>query len=177
MKQYYDIRAQYPGIVLFFRLGDFYEMFDEQAREVSTLLGLTLTARNGTPMCGIPYHAANNYIVRLLNAGKKIGICEQTSSVMDKNTKLFERKVIRIITPGTLMEDTLLDANQSNYLVALSVEPNGWALSCVEVSTGEFWVNQNDKDPTLTNLAAALAAINPSEILGDQLNAYRAGTL
>ena len=168
MKQYYDIRAQHPGIVLFFRLGDFYEMFDEQAREVSALLGLTLTARNGTPMCGIPYHAANNYIIRLLNAGKKIGICEQTSSVMDKNTKLFERKVIRVITPGTLMEDTLLDANQSNYLVALSIEPNGWALSCVEVSTGEFWVNQNDKDPTLTNLAAALAAINPSEILGDK---------
>ena len=168
MKQYYDIRDKHPGIVLFFRLGDFYEMFDEQAREVSALLGLTLTARNGTPMCGIPYHAANNYIVRLLNAGKKIGICEQTSSVMDKNTKLFERKVIRVITPGTLMEDTLLDANQSNYLVAISVEPNGWALSCVEVSTGEFWVNQNEKDPTLTNLAAALAAINPSEILGDK---------
>ena len=168
MKQYYDIRAQYPGIVLFFRLGDFYEMFDEQAREVSALLGLTLTARNGTPMCGIPYHAANNYIVRLLNAGKKIGICEQTSSVMDKNTKLFERKVIRVITPGTLMEDTLLDANQSNYLVALSAGANGWALSCVEVSTGEFWINQNDKDPTLTNLAAALAAINPSEIIGDK---------
>ena len=168
MKQYYDIRSKHPGIVLFFRLGDFYEMFDEQAREVSAILGLTLTARNGTPMCGIPYHAANNYIVRLLNAGKKIGICEQTSSVMDKTTKLFERKVTRVITPGTLMEDTLLDANQSNYLVAISVEPNGWALSCVEVSTGEFWVNQNEKDPTLTNLAAALAAINPSEILGDK---------
>ena len=168
MKQYYDIRSKHPGIILFFRLGDFYEMFDEQAREVSAILGLTLTARNGTPMCGIPYHAANNYIVRLLNAGKKIGICEQTSSVMDKTTKLFERKVTRVITPGTLMEDTLLDANQSNYLVAISVEPNGWALSCVEVSTGEFWVNQNEKDPTLTNLAAALAAINPSEILGDK---------
>ena len=168
MKQYYDIRSKHPGIILFFRLGDFYEMFDEQAREVSAILGLTLTARNGTPMCGIPYHAANNYIVRLLNAGKKIGICEQTSSVMDKTTKLFERKVTRVITPGTLMEDTLLDANQSNYLVAIRVEPNGWALSCVEVSTGEFWVNQNEKDPTLTNLAAALAAINPSEILGDK---------
>ena len=168
MKQYYDIRAKYPGIVLFFRLGDFYEMFDEQAREVSALLGLTLTARNGTPMCGIPYHAANNYIVRLLNAGKKIGICEQTSSVMDKNTKLFERKVTRVITPGTIMEDTLLDANQSNYLVALNIGEGGWALSCVEVSTGEFWVNQNDKDATLTNLAAALAVINPSEVIGDQ---------
>ena len=89
MKQYFDTRAKYPDIVLFFRLGDFYEMFDDQAREISALLGLTLTARNGMPMCGIPYHAANNYIVRLLNAGKKIGICEQTSTVMDKNTKLF----------------------------------------------------------------------------------------
>ncbi len=168
MKQYYDIRAKHPGIVLFFRLGDFYEMYDEPAREVSAILGLTLTARHGIPMCGIPYHAANNYIVRLLNAGKKIGICEQTSSVMDKNTKLFERKVTRVITPGTLMEDTLLDANQANYLVAISVSGSGWALSCVEVSTGEFWVNQNDKDATLTNLAAALAAINHSEIIGDK---------
>lgn len=168
MKQYYDIREQHPDIILFFRLGDFYEMFDEQAKEVSALLGLTLTARNGTPMCGIPYHAANNYIARLLSAGKKIGICEQTSSVMDKATKLFERKVIRVITPGTLVEDSLLDANQANYLVTLEIRPQGWALACVEVSTGEFWVNQNDKDPALTYLAAALATINPSEIVADK---------
>ena len=168
MTQYYDVRAKHPGIILFFRLGDFYEMFDEQAKEVSALLGLTLTARNGVPMCGIPYHAANNYIVRLLAAGKKIGICEQTSSVSDKNTKLFERRVTRIITPGTVMEDTLLDANQSNYLVSIGVYPSGWALACVEVSTGEFWANQNDKDSHLTNLAAALATINPAEIIGDK---------
>ncbi len=168
MRQYNEIRAKHPGIVLFFRLGDFYEMFGDQAKEVSAILGLTLTARHGVPMCGIPYHAANNYIVRLLNAGKKIGICEQTSSVMDKNTKLFERKVTRVITPGTLMEDSLLDANQSNYLVSVSVYAKGWALSCVEVSTGEFWVNQNDKDDSLTNLASVLAAINPSEIIGDK---------
>lgn len=168
MRQYYAIRDQHPGILLFFRLGDFYEMFDEQAKEASAILGLTLTARNGTPMCGIPYHAANNYIIRLLNAGKKIGICEQTSSAMDKNTKLFERKVVRVITPGTLMEDTLLEANQANYLVCLSVLPKGWALACVEVSTGEFWVNQNEDDPSLTSLAAALAAINPSEIVADK---------
>lgn len=168
MTQYYDVRSKYPGIILFFRLGDFYEMFDEQAKEVSALLGLTLTARNGVPMCGIPYHAANNYIVRLLAAGKKIGICEQTGSASDKNTKLFERRVTRIITPGTVVEDTLLDANQANYLVSISTYPAGWALACVEVSTGEFWANQNDKDPSLTNLAAALAAINPAEIVGDQ---------
>jgi DNA mismatch repair protein MutS len=165
MKQYYDVREKYPGIIIFFRLGDFYEMFDEQAREVSALLGLTLTTRNGAPMCGIPYHASNTYITRLLTAGKKIGICEQTSSVMDKETKLFERKVIRVLTPGTLMEDTLLSANQSNYLVALDIVPSGWALACVEVSTGEFWVNQNDKDGSLAALAAALAVINPSEIV------------
>ncbi|MBR4591607.1 MAG: hypothetical protein IKO35_00165, partial [Elusimicrobiaceae bacterium] len=168
MTQYYDVRAKYPGIILFFRLGDFYEMFDEQAKEVSALLGLTLTARNGVPMCGIPYHAANNYIVRLLGAGKKIGICEQTSSASDKNTKLFERRVTRIITPGTVMEDTLLDANQANYLTSVGIYPNGWAIACVEVSTGEFWANQNDKDPSLSNLAAALAAINPVEIIGDK---------
>ena len=168
MKQYYDIRAQHPDIILFFRLGDFYEMFDEQAKEVSSLLGLTLTARNGTPMCGIPYHAANTYITRLLGAGKKIGICEQTSAEMDKNTKLFERKVIRIITPGTLMEESLLEANQANYLVCLEINTQGWALACVEVSTGEFWVNQNEQDDSLSNLAAALAAINPAEIIGDK---------
>ncbi len=168
MKQYYDIRAQHPGIILFFRLGDFYEMFDEQAKEVSAILGLTLTARNGTPMCGIPYHAANTYITRLLAAGKKIGICEQTSSVMDKNSKLFERKVIRVITPGTLMEETLLEANQANYLVCVRTSAKGWALACVEVSTGEFWINQNDQDDSLANLAAALAAINPAEIIGEK---------
>jgi len=168
MKQYFAVREQNPGIVLFFRLGDFYEMFDDQAREISALLGLTLTSRNGMAMCGIPYHAANTYITRLLAAGKKIGICEQTSSVMDKETKLFERKVVRVITPGTLVEDSLLDANQANYLVALDMLPTGWALACVEVSTGEFWVNQNDKDAPFTHLAAALAAINPSEIIATQ---------
>ncbi|MBR5151291.1 MAG: DNA mismatch repair protein MutS, partial [Elusimicrobiaceae bacterium] len=117
-------------------------------------------------MCGIPYHSANTYITRLLAAGKKIGICEQTSSVMDKETKLFERKVVRVITPGTLVEESLLDANQANYLVAVDITATGWALACVEVSTGEFWVNQNDKDSVLAQLAAALAAVNPSEIIG-----------
>ena len=166
MKQYFSIREQNPDIVLFFRLGDFYEMFDDQAREISSLLGLTLTARNGMAMCGIPYHAANTYITRLLAAGKKIGICEQTSTTMDKDTKLFERKIVRVITPGTVVEDSLLDANQANYLLALDITPKGWALACVEVSTGEFWVNQNDKDPSLMGLASALAAVNPSEIIG-----------
>lgn len=167
MKQYYDIKNQYPGIILFFRLGDFYEMFDEQAREVSAILGLTLTQRHGIPMCGIPFHAATSYIGRLLKAGKKIGICEQISTSADSKSKLFERKVIRVITPGTVMEDDMLDANQSNFLVCLRAQGKGWGIACVDVSTGQFWVSQNVDDPNFTNLAAALAAVNPAEIVGD----------
>lgn len=165
MRQYYSIRDQHPGIVLFFRLGDFYEMFDEQAKEISALLGLTLTARNGTPMCGIPFHSANNYIVRLLKAGKKIGICEQISAPTSKDSKLFERKVTRVLTPGTLMEDSLLESSQANYLVCIQIYKQGWALACVEVSTGEFWIHQNLKDDTLSKLATTLATIGPAEII------------
>ncbi len=167
MKQYYDIKSRHPGIILFFRLGDFYEMFDEQAREVSALLGLTLTKRHDVPMCGIPFHAAATYIGRLLKAGKKIGICEQVGSSTDSKTKLFERKVIRVITPGTVMEDNMLDANQSNFLVCLRAQGAGWGLACVDVSTGLFWVTQNLDDPHFTNLAGALASVNPAEIAAD----------
>lgn len=167
MKQYYEIKNQHPGIILFFRLGDFYEMFDEQAREVSALLGLTLTKRHGIPMCGIPFHAASGYIGRLLKAGKKIGICEQISSSADGKSKLFERKVIRVITPGTVMEDNMLDANQSNFLVCMRAQDRGWGMACVDVSTGEFWTCQNLEDPHFTNLAGTLASVNPAEIAAD----------
>lgn len=168
MKQYVEIRQQYPGIILFFRLGDFYEMFDEQAREVSAVLGLTLTQRHGVPMCGIPFHAAATYIGRLLKAGKKIAICEQVSSSAGNKTKLFERKVIRVITPGTVLEDNMLDAIESNFLVALQIEQDDWGLACVDISTGEFWATQRANDPHLTDLAAALAGIHPAEIMADE---------
>ncbi len=167
MKQYCDIKSRYPGIILFFRLGDFYEMFDEQAREVSAILSLTLTQRHGIPMCGIPFHAAATYIGRLLKAGKKIGICEQVSTSADSKSKLFERKVIRVITPGTVMEDNMLEAHQSNFLVCLKIERNSWGLACVEVSTGQFWTTQHLEDPHFTALAGALASVNPAEIAAD----------
>lgn len=168
MKQYYEIKSRHPGIILFFRLGDFYEMFDEQAREVSAILSLTLTQRHGIPMCGIPFHAAAGYIGRLLKAGKKIGICEQVSTSADSKSKLFERKVIRVITPGTIMEDNMLDANQSNFLVGLRLQSKGWGLACVEVSTGQFWTTQNTEDEHFTALASALASVNPAEIVADE---------
>ncbi len=167
MKQYADIKNQYPGIILFFRLGDFYEMFDEQAREVSALLNLTLTQRHGVPMCGIPFHAAATYIGRLLKVGKKIGICEQTSTAADSKSKLFERKVIRIITPGTVLEDNMLDASESNFLVGLRIKDKDWAIACVDISTGEFWATQMEDDAGLTELAGALATVNPTEIMAD----------
>ena len=116
MKQYREMKSQYADMVLFFRLGDFYEMFDEDAKEVSALLNLTLTHRGDSPMCGIPFHAAKNYIKRLLDCGKKIAICEQME--LSENSKsLAKREVVRIVTPATVVrvEGNLLLAELDEY--------------------------------------------------------------
>jgi DNA mismatch repair protein MutS len=168
MQQYYDMKSKNPNILLFFRLGDFYEMFGDDAKETSALLGLTLTARNGEPMSGVPYHSANSYISKLLKMGKKIAICEQTSTTPDPKTKLFERKIVRIITPGTVLEDVMLDAKNSNYLTAIETNQNGWGLACLEASTGEFWITENNNDADLTALAGLLGSINPAEIIASK---------
>ena len=108
MDQYAAIKNQYKDEILFFRLGDFYEMFNDEAVEVSRLLNLTLTSRNGQPMCGIPYHASKIYIARLLRLGKKIAVCEQLS--LPENGKgLAERKVVEIITPGSTLDEDYLE--------------------------------------------------------------------
>ncbi len=168
MQQYYELKKQNQGTVLFFRLGDFYEMFDDDAKEISALLGITLTARNGIPMCGVPYHAAANYISRLLKEGKKIAVCEQTSVIPDPATKIVPRKIVRIITPGTVLEDAMLDSKNSNYLVSLVLKDNGWGLGCIEASTADFWVTQNDDDPDFLALASVLSTVNPSELLAER---------
>ena len=119
MLQYRGLKEQHPDEVLFFRLGDFYEMFDSDAVEVSRLLNLTLTHRASQPMCGIPFHASKIYIARLLRLGKKIAICEQVS--MPQNSRaLAERKVVEIITPGTAVEEEYLEQTSHNYLASLS---------------------------------------------------------
>ncbi len=109
MQQYKAIKEEHQDAILFFRLGDFYEMFFDDAREAAGILSLVLTARNGVPMCGIPYHAAKNYIKRLIEAGRKIAICEQTQ-LPEKGKTLAKREVVQIITPGTVVEDDYLDA-------------------------------------------------------------------
>ena len=121
MKQYFSIKNQYKDEVLFFRLGDFYEMFFDDAIEVAKLLNLTLTQRGDVPMCGVPYHAAKVYIARLLRLGKKIAICEQISLPKD-GKGLAERKVVEVITPGTAIEDEYLEQG-SNFLACICLVP------------------------------------------------------
>jgi len=137
MEQYNRIKRKYKDAILFFRLGDFYEMFQQDAREASSLLGLTLTQRNGVPMCGIPFHASQGYIARLLKAGKKIAICEQLH-VPPAGKGLADRDVVEVITPGTVTDEELLDRGANNYLAALAEVQKGIALSYVDLSTGEF---------------------------------------
>ncbi|MDR0504086.1 MAG: DNA mismatch repair protein MutS [Treponema sp.] len=143
LDQYRRIKKEQEGNILFFRLGDFYEMFAQDAIEVSALLNLTLTSRNGLPMCGVPYHAARSYIARLLKLGKKIAICEQMSGP-EKGVKVIERDVVEIITPGTTVDEDFLDKGSSNYLGCLACVPsssrrNALSFSYIDLSTGEFF--------------------------------------
>ncbi|WP_461255001.1 DNA mismatch repair protein MutS [Treponema sp. R80B11-R83G3] len=146
LEQYRRIKKQQEGNILFFRLGDFYEMFAQDAIEVSALLNLTLTSRNGLPMCGVPYHAARTYIARLLKLGKKIAICEQLTA--PGKQKVIEREVIEIITPGTTVDDDFLDKGSSNYLCCLASCGQGkggsdvtrrLSFSYIDLSTGDFF--------------------------------------
>ena len=160
MRQYKQMKEQYPDMVLFFRLGDFYEMFDEDAKEVSALLNLTLTHRGDAPMCGIPYHAAKNYIKRLLEFGKKIAICEQME--LSQNSKsLAKREVVRIVTPATVVDEDLLDDRSFNFII--SIFQNSCAFC--EVSTGDFHLRAIPKENRIQGIRAVLEQIRPKEIL------------
>jgi DNA mismatch repair protein MutS len=138
LDQYRRIKREHQGEVLFFRLGDFYEMFADDALEVSNLLNLTLTRRNGLPMCGIPYHAARSYIARLLRLGKKIAICEQLAEPV-RGKGIIEREVVEVITPGTTVDDDYLEKGSSNYLAALASTAVSLSFACIELSTGDFY--------------------------------------
>src|SRR6056297_3843739 len=164
MQQYKRIKSQNSDAILFFRLGDFYEMFDRDAKEVSHLLNLTLTKRNGIPMCGIPYHAANSYIPRLLRAGKKIAICEQTTAP-EKGKGIVEREVIEIVTPGTITEEEYLDQHKNNYLVSIGAHHHGIALCYIDISTGECAVRDFPFQPNDELLREELSRLDPTEVL------------
>ncbi|PIS47609.1 MAG: DNA mismatch repair protein MutS [Elusimicrobia bacterium CG08_land_8_20_14_0_20_51_18] len=166
MRQYKALKEKHKDSILFFRLGDFYEMFNEDARTASAFLSLTLTARQGIPMCGIPYHAAANYLSRLINGGYTVAVCEQVGEE-DKKTKLFKREIVRVITPGTLIEDELLGKKSANYLVSIICDLVGWGIAYSDVSTGEFYATQKLNDPDLYHLSGMISRIDPAEAVTD----------
>lgn len=168
MEQYCSIKKKYPHAFVFFRLGDFYEMFGEDARSASAILGITLTKRQEVPMCGVPHHSVSRYISKLLKAGRKVAICEQVETPAEAKNKLVKRKVVRVITPGTVVEDELLNADISNHLLCVCADSLSWAVACVEVSTGDFWASQGNSGSISHQLSAVITRINPSEILADQ---------
>ncbi len=171
MQQYLSIKEEHQDMVLFFRLGDFYEMFMEDAKEVSRLLNLTLTQRGGKPMCGIPYHAARNYIKRLLDEGKKIAICEQVELPQDGKT-LAKREVVQVITPATVVDDDFLDSGSNSFLLALCLN-GGYPVACyADISTGEFFLRRLDDADKDISIRTLIAQILPKEILVDEDEYY-----
>ncbi len=165
LKQYHKIKDENKDSILFFRLGDFYEMFGKDALKASKILNITLTARNKgtaneTPMCGIPYHAAESYIAKLTKAGEKVAICEQVTSPDGQG--IVKREVIRIITPGTTLDTNLLNNNQNNFLVSIAYKDNQWGLGFVDLTTGEYRLAELNK---LDDLLNELNRITPSEII------------
>ena len=168
MQQYYQIKDQYPDAILFYRLGDFYEMFEEDALVASKELEITLTSRNKkadhpVAMCGVPYHSATDYIRRLIQAGYKVAICEQLED--PKVTKgMVKRDVVRVITPGTVLEDTALDQKKSNYLAALSKQEGTYTLIYTDISTGKTRLTHTND---WTQFVSELQTIQASEWLYD----------
>ncbi len=146
MRQYQEIKQQYQDAILFFRLGDFYEMFGEDAKKAAKILEITLTTRdsnkeNPVPMCGIPYHSVNGYLGKLLNKGYKVAICEQVEDPA-RAKGIVRREVVRVITPGTIVDKDLLSDTQNNYLAAVCRLEDTWGLAFVDVSTGEFHITE-----------------------------------
>ena len=170
MKQYLNIKKDYQDCLLFYRLGDFYELFFEDAQTASQILGLVLTSRGKTesthiPMCGIPFHAYHNYLIRLVKAGFKVAICEQTEDPAEAKKRgasaIVERAVTRIVTAGTLLEDDLLDAKKNNFLTTIVAGIDDFALAWVDLSTGSFYT----QSVPANEVSSILLRLDPAEIL------------
>ena len=158
MEHYLKVKEQYKDCVIFYRLGDFYEMFFDDAVRVSKLLDLTLTGRDcgleeRAPMCGVPYHAAETYISKLVSLGEKVAICEQLSDPKEAGRGMVERDVIRVVSAGTLIEDGLLDERKNNYIACAVKRSGQYALAWADITTGEFCAScEEDKEALLSHL-------------------------
>jgi DNA mismatch repair protein MutS len=162
MQQYQRLRKSIPpDTLLLFRLGDFYEMFFEDAKEASALLNVALTNRNGVPMCGVPYHAAPGYIRRLINAGRRVAVCDQMSEPQ-RGRKIVDREVTQIISAGTVSELSWLDAKRANYLGAIYTDGDAFGFAYADLSTGEFRLTQAQDQQSLHD---QIARVSPAELL------------
>ena len=177
MEQYIEIKAANPDCLLFYRMGDFYELFFDDAEVASRALGIVLTKRGkhlgrDIPMCGVPIERADEYLHKLIALGHRVAVCEQLEDPAEArkrgNKSVVRRDVVRLVTPGTLTEDSLLDARRNNYLLAIARarasaadEPSRFALAFLDISTGEFRITECDG----AGLAAEIARLEPGEIL------------
>ncbi|MGE5571886.1 MAG: DNA mismatch repair protein MutS [Bacteroidota bacterium] len=184
IQQYQAVKARYPDAILMFRLGDFYEMFNEDAQIASRVLEITLTSRetgkgNRMPMCGVPYHAAQAYIARLVDSGYKVAVCDQME-VPGPGRQIVRREVTRVVTPGTVTEPEFLDAKTNNYLAALAIRGRAIGLAVADVSTGEFAMTEAAGQRAQDTILAEVARLGPRECLvpPDVANDFRlAGAL
>jgi len=167
MQQYLEIKAQHRDAILFYRLGDFYEMFFDDAVTASRVLGITLTSRSGkddenkVPLCGVPHHAANNYLAKLVRAGFRVAVCEQVEDPKEAKG-VVRREVVRVVTPGLVTEEQILDDKENRYLAAISHKSGTWGVSLLDISTGEFLVAQHENPDDLYD---ELSRLLPAEIL------------
>ena len=171
MKHYLSVKEEYKDCIVFYRLGDFYEMFFDDAIKASKLLDLTLTGRNcgleeRAPMCGVPFHAADLYISKLLACGEKVAICEQTTEPNGK--ELVNREVVRVATAGTITNNELINEKSNNYLACIYSKNNKIALSWADISTGEFFVKKFDNEKSNAELLDTLVRVNPVEIITNE---------
>ena len=169
LRQYLEIKRLYPGTLLFFRLGDFYELFNEDAILGARELQITLTARqkdsqNPIPMCGVPYHAAATYISRLVKKGYRVAICEQAEPAA-KGIKLVKREVVRVITPGTAIDPQLLDPADAAYLAAVSSSGETVGVAFLDVSTGEFSASEITGPNSWEDICECISSYKPKEIV------------
>src|SRR5690554_1385674 len=167
MQQYYELKEQYPDSLLFFRLGDFYEMFGDDAKVASKVLEIALTSREAgpqgrVPMCGVPHHAAEGYIEKLVRSGYRVALCEQLEDPREAKG-VVKRDVVRVITPGTFIEGQL-DAEENQFLAALAWEGRTIGLASLDMSTGEFMTVSLGQG-TGGSLESELARLQPAEIL------------
>ncbi|GAM09375.1 DNA mismatch repair protein MutS [Geobacter sp. OR-1] len=168
MRQYLEIKSLYPDAILFFRLGDFYEMFLDDAVKASRILDITLTSRgksndgNDVPLCGVPFHSASPYIAKLVEAGEKVAICEQVED--PKSAKgIVKREVVKVVTPGLVVDTESLHPTENNYLAAIVPVSNGsWGFACLDISTGEF---RAADFPDINSIISECYCVNPREVL------------